>query len=381
MDPITQALHCRVDARDAAPVVTPLFQSSAFQAGSPYFYTRKDNPNVAELERVVATLEGARHGVAVSTGMAAISAVLELLRPGDALVLNRLVYGCSFKRVQRFAAQWRLDLRVLDLTSADDLARLPANLRLVLFETPTNPFLRTIDIATVARAARAANPDALVAVDNTWATPLLQRPLEHGADLSLHSATKYFSGHSDVMGGLVLTDSDALAEAVRAGRFYGGAVLDPHSAWLLCRSLQTLGVRLRAQGATTRRLVEFLSARRQVSRVYYPEIDGRQLRGYATLVFFELRDDLVARYAEFAERLRLFSTGTGMACVTSMVAQPFTGSHASMTDAEKAQMGLGRSLVRLSFGLEDPADLEDDLAAALDAIDGARGVPDHRGMP
>jgi cystathionine beta-lyase/cystathionine gamma-synthase len=228
----------------------------------------------------------------------------------------------------------RLNLQILDLSIPDSLEKLESP-RMVIFETPTNPFLKTIDIEAVAKKAKAANPDALVVVDNTWATPLFQHPLEFGADISLHSATKYFSGHSDVMGGILLTDRDDLQDVLRNARFYHGAVLDPHSAWLLCRSMQTFSVRMRHHYVAAADVKEFLTRLPQIRRVYYPRIDGRQLTGYGGLIFFDIRADLVEQYQQFTRALKLFGTGTGMACVTSMVAQPYTGSHASMTADKK----------------------------------------------
>lgn len=369
MDPITRCLHTRSGASDARPSVTPLYQNSAFDASSAYFYTRKNNPNVEEFEEVVRGLEQARYGVAVATGMAAIRTCLEQLRPGDTMVLNGLVYGCSFRLVQRFCERFKVHLVVLDLGTPEGVRSIPAGTRLVLFETPTNPFLRTVDIALVADTVKTADPSALVVVDNTWATPAYQHPLSLGADVSLHSATKYMSGHSDVMGGVLLTDREDLAEAFRQERFYSGAILDPHAAWLLRRSMQTFGVRLERQSRTTAVMRDFLKGLPQVREVYYPKIDGKQLRGYGGILFVELRPDLVPRYDHLVSALHYFGSGTGMACVTSMVAQPYNGSHASMTDAEKEQMGLSRGLVRLCFGLEEVEDLQHDLKEALASID------------
>jgi len=368
IDPITRALHLRVETDGAKPSVTALFQSSAFEAGSPYFYSRKDNPNVAELEEVVAVLEGARHAVAFGSGMAAISAALDFLRPGNTLVINRLLYGCSFKHFQRVSERLGLKLVIADLSDHAALAGVEGPIHMVFFETPTNPFLRTLDIAEVAGAVKARHPDALIVVDNTWATPLFQQPLEWGADLSVHSGTKYIGGHSDLMCGLVLTDRDDLSDSLRACRFYGGAVLDPHSAWLARRSLQTLGVRVKQQASTTRQMCRFLEGIPQIARVFYPTIDGRQLRDYGGIVFVELAAGLETEYPCLLERLHLYDTGTGMACVTSMIAQPYSGSHASMTDLEKERIGLSRSILRLCFGLEEVEDLKQDLSAAFTAI-------------
>ena len=365
MDPITRALRHRVEG-DAKPVVTPLHQSSAFHADSPFFYSRKNNPNVAELEQVIATLEGAKHGVAVSTGMAAIALVTSLLVPGDRVAVNRLLYGCSFRFFDRLRKKG-IEVHACDV-AADPL---PRDVRMVFFETPTNPFLRTVDVRAVVAKARAASPRALVVVDNTWATPLFQKPLALGADFSLHSATKFIGGHSDVMGGLVLTDRGDLADAMREERFYSGAVMDPHAAWLLRRSVQTLPLRMREHQEVTARMARFLAEQPQVAKVHVPETGG-QLSGYGGILFFELRAELADRYADFAKALTLFSTGTGMAAVTSMVAQPWSGSHASMTADEKRAIGLGPGLVRLCFGFEAPDDLEADLRRALPSLEAAR---------
>ena len=375
MDPITRALHTRGEVSDTLPTVTPLFQTSAFEAGSPFFYTRKNNPNTAEFEDVVRVLEGARHAIAVASGMAAIRICLDQLRPGSTMVLNRLVYGCSFKLVQRFCRRFDIDLRILDLTCQRDISAIPAQTSMVLFETPTNPFLHTIDISEISSTVKGRNPSALVIVDNTWATSLYQHPLELGADVSLHSATKYMSGHSDVMGGVILTNRDDLGEAFRDERFYSGAIIDPFACWLLRRSMQTFGARLAQQSQTTKEMRTFLKELPQIEKVYYPDIDPNQLSNYGGILFVKLRDDLIEKYDEFAKALRFFGSGTAMACVTSTVAQPFTGSHASMTDSEKEKMGLSRSLVRLCFGLENADDLRSDLRQAFQAIDRLPSAP------
>lgn len=209
----TRALRTKATVDGTRPTASPIFQSAAFQSGSAFFYSRKDNPNVHELEDALAAWEGARHALAVTTGMSALSLLMGLLRPGDTLVCHRLMYGCSLRLFQQQVEERRVELLVLDLDRAEDLARLPASTRLVLFETPTNPFLRTVPIAAVAAAAHRANAQAIVAVDGTWATPLFQQPLHHGADVVVHSLTKFVSGHSDVMGGALLCDHDDRARA------------------------------------------------------------------------------------------------------------------------------------------------------------------------
>lgn len=366
MKTTTQSLHTKVDTSKAFPAVTPLYQNSAFEAQSEFFYSRKNNPNVQELEDAICVLEETSYGIATTTGMSAITMALSLLKPGQTIVLNQFIYGCTYKLFQWYASHYGLELVVDNLS---DQSTTFSKADFVFFETPTNPFLYSIDIQSVSNAYKSLNPNCLVVVDNTWATPLYQHPCSLGADISLHSATKYISGHSDVMGGIVLTNDAEVAEKLRSQRFYTGANLDPHSAWLLRRSLHTLDVRLEKQGKTTKRIAEFLETRPEVKKVYYPEVDGDQLKDYATLLFFDIQDNNVTNYGAFCDSLKLFSTGTGMACVTSMVAQPYTGSHASMENCEKEDMGLTPCTIRLSFGLEDAEDLIEDLKQSFTVFD------------
>ncbi len=359
-------MHTREDDAGAHPAVTPVYQTSAFEADSPYFYTRKNNPNVAELEKVLQVLENAEHAVAVTCGMSAIFMTLEILRPGDTLVVNPFIYGCSYKLLQRISERRQFKLVDLDFSEESNIEKIPAETKMVFFETPTNPFLKTVDIAKVSKFVKGNNPDAVIVVDNTWATPLFQHPLELGADVSLHSGTKYFSGHSDVMNGVLMTDRQDLADEFRETRFYGGLLLSPENAWLTRRSLQTLNIRLKQQQSVCAEMRDFLKQQPQIEKVFYPEVDGKQLKGYAGILFFELKKP--DGYLKFRQELKLFSTGTGMACVTSMVAQPWSGSHASMTDEEKRQINIGENLVRLSFGLEEPEDLKNDLLGALQVL-------------
>lgn len=366
MKKTTQSIHTRVNIDSAYPAATPLFQNSAFESESEFFYSRKNNPNVEEFEQAVRILEGTNFALATPTGMSAIITSLSLLKPGQNILINKHIYGCTFKLFQWFAGNYGMQLFVSDITKVID-PKLP-KMDMVFFETPTNPFLLSIDIKKVSQHFKSSNKDCLIVVDNTWATPIYQSPCALGANISLHSATKYLSGHSDVMGGIILSDDQELADKLRSLRFFSGANLDPHSAWLLRRSLHTLEIRLEKHARTTVQLKEFLLTRNEVTKVYYPVVDGKQLTGYATLVFLDVTDKVIANYAKFHSSLKLFSTGTGMACVTSMIAQPFTGSHASMEDNEKEEMGLSKNTLRLSFGMEDPEDLINDLIQGFESI-------------
>lgn len=366
--PETEALHYRINNAETHPVATPIYQNSAFTADSTYFYTRKSNPNSAELEGALAILEGASHVITTTTGMSAISLVLQLLKPKDHLLINTAIYGCSYKLFKRYCTQFNIKLTVQDLSLPGSAGNMPEAIDMVLFETPTNPFLKTIPIREIVDTLRSRNSQALVVVDNTWATPMFQHPLECGADISLASATKYISGHSDVMGGFIACNDPKLATRLSENRFYTGAILDPHSAWLLRRSLHTLPIRMREHARITRLIHDYLKTRKEIKTVYFPDIAADQLREYGGILFFQFSPEYSLRYKNFATALTLFDTGTGMACVSSMVAQPWSGSHASLEEQEKRTMEIDKGLVRLCFGLENETDLIRDLTNAFETL-------------
>lgn len=361
----SELLNFKINYDDSLSSVTPIFQCSAFSAGSTYFYSRKNNPNVYEFEEVIRLLEETKYALATTTGMSALYAVLDLLSPGDLLVINKYIYGCSYKLFQRVCKKRKIDLYITDLSIEKNILKLPKNIKMILFETPTNPFLKTINIKKVSESVKENNQKSLIVVDNTWATPIYQQPLKLGADISLHSGTKYFSGHSDVMGGILLTNNTNIYEELKDIRFYGGLILTPYHAWLLRRSMQTFFIRMKHHQIITKKIYKFLKECPQVKKVYYPKIDNKQLIGYGGIIFFELRDNLIEKYMLFSKALKLFGTGTGMACVNSMVAQPYTGSHASMSSLEKKDIGLQKNLVRLCFGLEEEEDIKTDLLNAF----------------
>ena len=367
--PETEALHHRINNAETHPVATPIYQNSAFTSDSPYFYTRKSNPNSVELEGALAILEKSSHVISTTTGMSAIMLVLQQLRPGDHLVINQFIYGCSYKLFQRYAEQIGITLTIMDLSEEDNYKNISNNVSMVLFETPTNPFLKTIQIEEVVKATLANNPNALVVVDNTWATALFQNPLECGAHVSLGSATKYISGHSDVMGGFIAVNDAKLADSLLESRFYSGAILDPNSAWLLRRSLHTFPIRMREHVRITETILSYLREKKEINHIYMPEISKNQLRAYGGILFFEFIDKFQNKYEKFRDALKLFDTGTGMACVSSMIAQPWPGSHASLCDSEKISMGISTGLVRLCFGLESEDDLIADLENAFSNLD------------
>jgi cystathionine gamma-lyase/cystathionine gamma-lyase/homocysteine desulfhydrase len=364
MDRITQILHTRVDVSGAKPNVTPQFQCSSFLADSDYFYTRKGNPNASELEEVLQVLEGCRFARVVTTGMSAITAALRLLRPGDHLVVDRLIYGCTYKLFKDFCLHYGIELDFIDVTQPDLKSALKPNTRMIFFETPTNPFLKSISIKKVREVIDQFQPGIRIVVDNTWATPYFQKPLELGADLCVYSATKFYSGHSDCMGGVLSMNDEALAEIISQIRFYSGCILDPHSCWLIRRSMQTFSLRMEGHQVVLREMNEFLQGQEEIEKIYLPEIDN-QLQGYGCILFIELKRSFEEKADAFVRNLKMFERGTSMASVVSAVAQPFSGSHLSLSCQEKAEMGISPRLIRLCFGFEKTADLKEDLKNAF----------------
>jgi cystathionine gamma-synthase len=337
-----------------------------------YEYGRSGNPTRGALEAAIAALEGAPHGLAYASGLAATQNVFYLLEPGDRLLMSDDVYGGTWRLADKV---WRrygiqtdaIDLRDLDAVAAAFAGEAPP--RMVWIETPSNPLLKIVDIAAVARLATAAG--AITVVDNTFATPYLQRPLELGADLVLHSATKYLGGHSDVIGGLVATRSDELAERLRFHQNAAGAVPSPFDCFLVMRGMRTLAVRMERASANAATLAGWLVDRPEVSTVHYPGLPGhpaadlvvRQMRLPGAMLSFELHGG-EHRARALAGATRLFTLAESLGAVESLIEVPAPMTHASVADSPLA---VPPSLVRLSVGIEAVDDLRSDLEAAFDA--------------
>lgn len=337
-----------------------------------YEYGRSGNPTRGALEAAIAALEGASHGLAYASGLAATQNVFYLLEPGERLLMSDDVYGGTWRLADKV---WRrygietdaVDLRDLDaVAAAFDADRPP---RMVWIETPSNPLLKVVDIGAAARLAEAAG--AITVVDNTFATPYLQRPLELGADVVLHSATKYLGGHSDVIGGLVATRSDELAERLRFHQNAAGAVPSPFDCFLVMRGLRTLAVRMERASANAAALATWLTERDEVSAVHYPGLPdhpaaalvARQMRLPGGMLSFELHGG-EARARALAGATRLFTLAESLGAVESLIEVPAPMTHASVADSPLA---VPPSLVRLSVGIEAVEDLRADLEAAFDA--------------
>lgn len=385
--PITAAIHTQRPALLGRPISSPIFQTTTFalpsagelsrvavEVSAPGFYTRHGNPNHAELGDAVATLEGAERGLVFGSGMGALTtAVLALVRSGDHVVAQRSMYGGSLSLVQALLPRLGVECTLVDQTDVGAWARAvtPAT-RLFLIESPSNPRLEITDIAAVASVARERGIFTLA--DNTFATPVNQRPIELGVDLVWHSATKYLAGHSDTSAGVVV-GPDALIETIWSMSLTIGAVLGPFDAWLVTRGIRTLHLRVERHNTTGAVVAGHLCRRADVAVVHYPglathpshAIAARQMGGFGGVLSFELRDGFDAA-ATTIERLELFQLSASLGSVESLAVHPASMWRAVLTDEEVIAAGLQPGLVRLSCGLEDPADLIDDLDRALDTL-------------
>ncbi len=332
---------------------------------------RTGNPSRASLEANVAALEGAVHGLAFASGMAAEDAVMRLLAPGDHLILPNDAYGGTYRLATRVHVPAGLAVDAVDLVdlAALDAAWRPAT-RMVWVETPTNPLLRIVDIAEVARVARGRG--ALVVVDNTFATPWLQLPLALGADVVVHSTTKYLGGHSDVVGGFVATSDEGLAERIRFLQNAVGAVPGPFDCFLVQRGVKTLAVRMERHGENALAVVDLLRSHGAVASVLHPSLPShpghavarRQMRGFGGMVSFTLRGGEAAAL-EVCARTRIFTLAESLGAVESLIEHPARMTHASVAGSSNE---VPADLVRLSVGLETASDLVEDLRQALDGL-------------
>lgn len=360
-------------------IMTPIYCTSTYVQEYPavvkdgYDYSRGKNPTRTALEANLAALEGGRHGLAFSSGLAAIhTLLLGILQPGDRIVCGNDLYGGSFRLFRRVFEPLGMRVDVVDTT---DLAQVDAALaagpvRLVWLETPTNPLLRITDLAAVAGRAHAAG--ALVGCDNTFATPFLQRPLELGCDVVMHSVTKYLGGHSDLVMGALVLDDEALAEKLRFLQLAVGAVPGPFDCFLVLRGTKTLHVRMERHCSNAAALARHLAQHPRVARVFYPglpehpghAVAARQMRAFGGMISFVL-DGSVEDGMRFTTKTRLFSLAESLGGVESLIEHPPSMTHASIAPEQRRAAGLEDGLIRLSVGIEDEADLLEDLERAF----------------
>lgn len=379
----TRAIHAgQAPDPTTGAIMTPIYQTSTYvQDGlgrhKGFEYARTRNPTRDALERNLAALEGARYGFAWASGLAATDAVLKLLSAGDHVICGENVYGGTHRLMQRVFTRLGLTFTFVDTR---DVAAIEAaatdRTRLIFIETPTNPMMRLTDLAAVGAWTRARG--LLLAVDNTFATPYFQNPIEFGADLVVHSTTKYLNGHSDMVGGVVVTSRDDLAEQLGFLQNAAGAVPGPMDCWLTLRGTKTLALRMRQHDASGRKIAAVLAEHPAVPKVYYPGLPTheqyalacRQMRGFGGMISLELGS--LDRARRFVESVTLFSLAESLGGVESLIGHPASMTHASVPREMRDAMGLTDGLVRLSVGVEDTDDLLADLDRALARTDGAR---------
>ena len=376
----TLAIHAGQEPDSVTGAVTvPVYQTSTYQQdgiGRPrgYEYSRTGNPTRTAFERALAAVENGAHGLAFASGVAATHAVLSLLRPGDHVVAGDDLYGGTYRLFERVFRPYGIAFDYPPATDAEAIAAaIRPETRLVWIETPTNPLLRIVDIRRAAEAAHAHG--AWLAVDNTFASPFLQRPLELGADIVVHSATKYIGGHSDLIGGAIGVRDEELRRRLAFFQNAAGAVPGPWDCWLALRGLKTLAVRMRAHERNAQAVAEFLSGHPAVERVHYPglpshpqhDLARHQMSGFGGMVSFELRGGFPA-VEKVVGALKLFLLAESLGGVESLVCYPPKMTHAAFPPSERRRRGIGDNLLRLSVGIEDPRDLVEDLRQALDGV-------------
>ncbi|QDV91210.1 Cystathionine beta-lyase [Phycisphaerae bacterium RAS2] len=376
----TRAIHV---GQEAEPVtgatIVPIFQTSTYtQDGignhKGYEYARTGNPTRTALESCLASLENAKHGLCFASGLAATNTVMNLLSAGDHVICADDVYGGTYRLFELVWKRYGLTFSWVDMTNPDNVAKaVKPNTKMIWMETPTNPLLNIVDISAVAKIGK--QHKLITVVDNTFASPYLQQPLDMGADVVVHSTTKYLGGHSDVVGGATLTSNDDLYTRLKYHQNAVGAVPGPHDCWLVLRGIKTLAVRMEAHCANAAKIAAWLAANPAVSRVIYPGLPNhkqhalakRQMRAFGGMVSFELKGGEAAARA-VAGKTKLFSLAESLGGVESLIGHPATMTHASMPVAEREARGLTGGLMRLSVGIEDADDLITDLDQAFASI-------------
>lgn len=361
-------------------VMPPIFQTSTYVQSAPgehqgYEYSRSQNPTREALEKSIASLEGVDHGMAFGSGLAAIDAIIKLLEPGDEVISTNDLYGGSYRLFRQVFEKYGIIFHFTDMSDPENVRQLLSEkTRLLWVETPTNPMMNVIDIAAMSEIAR--ENKSLLVVDNTFATPYLQQPVTMGADIVMHSATKYLGGHSDVVLGLLAVKDAAVAEKLYFIQNASGAIAGPMDSFLVLRGIKTLHVRVQRHCENGRAVAEFLKDHPKVEKVYWPgfashknhDIAARQMRDFGGMISFTVKGGSLADTRKLVSSLRVFTLAESLGGVESLAGHPASMTHASIPLAERVKTGVVDNLVRLSVGIEDEQDLLDDLTRAFDHI-------------
>lgn len=374
----TKAIHAGIKPDPATgAIMTPIYQTSTYVQKAPgkhkgYEYSRTLNPTRAALQDSMAALENAKYGFAFASGMAAIDTVIKLLNPGDEVIATNDLYGGTFRLFDKVFARYGIVFHFIPMNELEDIEAVANdNTKLVWVETPTNPMMNIVDIEAVAKYCKKYN--LLLCVDNTFATPYLQTPIDLGADIVMHSVTKYLGGHSDVVMGALVTDREDLAEQLGFLQNSAGAIPGPQDCFLVLRGIKTLHLRMQRHCENGRAVAEFLAAHPKVDKVYWPGFEShkwhktakKQMRDFGGMVSFTLKDNSIEAATKVLSGTRLFSLAESLGGVESLIGHPATMTHASIPPEVRAQTGVVDSLIRLSVGLEDAEDLVEDLKKAL----------------
>ena len=358
-------------------IMTPIYQTSTFVQQAPgvnkgYEYARSQNPTRKTLEDALAVIENATHALAFSSGVAATDAVIKLLNPGDEVIAANDMYGGSYRLFTKVWERYNIKFIYVDTTNAANVKNaITENTKLIWVETPTNPLMNITDIEAIAAIAKQAN--ALLCVDNTFASPVLQNPLDWGADIVMHSATKYLGGHSDVIQGCLMINDAALREKLYFIQKSCGAVPGPQDCFLVLRGIKTLGVRMKAHCENGTAIAHWLRSHPKVAKVYWPGFEDnagysvakKQMNGFGGMISFELKDASVEAAIKVLSSTHLFSLAESLGGVESLINHPASMTHASIPREERIKNGLNDGLIRLSVGIEDAEDLIEDLKRAI----------------
>jgi cystathionine beta-lyase len=374
----TKAIHAGVSADPSTgAIMTPIFQTSTYVQKSPgdhkgYEYSRSHNPTRTALQDSLAALENGKFGLCFASGMAAIDTIIKLLQPGDEVVSTNDLYGGSYRIFTKVFANYGIKFHFVSMDQAKNVEQyINDKTKLIWLETPTNPLLNIIDIRAITEIAR--KKKIMVAVDNTFASPYIQNPLDLGADIVMHSVTKYLAGHSDVVMGAIVVNDQALKEKLGFIQNACGAVPGPQDCFLVLRGIKTLHLRMQRHAENGKAIAEYLSKHPKVDKVYYPGLPGHknheiakaQMRSFGGMLSFTLKGDKIEDAKKFLEKVKIFVLAESLGGVESLCGHPATMTHASIPKEEREKAGLKDSLVRLSVGVEDIEDLLEDLKQAI----------------
>jgi len=376
----TKTIHGgQVHEPSTGSVMPPIFQTSTFAQSSPgvhkgYEYSRAANPTRTALENSLASIENGTHGFAFSSGLSAIDCILRMLNPGDEIIAGDDLYGGTYRMFTKMFQKYGLNFKFVDMNFPENVTHaISESTKLIWLETPTNPLMKIADIEVITKGTKAKSANIIVAVDNTFATPYLQQPLDLGADIVMHSATKYLGGHSDLVMGALMVKDAKLAEELHFIQFAAGAVAGPMDSFLALRGIKTLHIRMQRHCENGKAVAAYLLNHGKVKEVYYPGLEShpnhdvakKQMSDFGGMVSFRLKDESQAAAFNFLENTKVFTLAESLGGVESLVNHPTTMTHASIPEPERLKIGITDSLIRLSVGIEDIDDLLADLKQAI----------------